>query len=66
MHDNQILIDAESRIMTIDEGARVLRVKTGTIRNWLSQGRLKKIKLCGKTYLDRLEIEEIIKRALSE
>ena len=61
MHDNQILIDAESRIMTIDEGARVLRVKNGTIRNWLSQGRLKKIKLCGKTYLDRLEIEEIIK-----
>ena len=63
MHDNQILIDAESRIMTIDEGARVLRVKNGTIRNWLSQGRLKKIKLCGKTYLDRLEIEEIIKTA---
>ena len=48
MHDNQILIDAESRIMTIDEGARVSRVKTGTIRNWLSQGRLKKLSYAGR------------------
>ena len=41
MHDNQILIDAESRIMTIDEGARVLRVKTGPYVTGSSQGRLK-------------------------
>ena len=60
MHDNQILVVVESRIMTIRR-SMILRVKLEPCNGLAS--RLKKIKLCGKTYLDRLEIEEIIKTA---
>ena len=65
MENSVPISELESRIMTIDEGARILRIKPATIRNWLSQERLNPIKLWGKTYLDRLQVETLIRSAFN-
>ena len=65
MENSVPISELESRLMTIDEGARILRIKPATIHNWLSKKRLNPIKLCGKTYLDRLQVETLIRSAFN-
>ena len=65
MDGQQSLNELSSRFIPLDEAAKILKVKKGTLQNWLSQGgKFKRIKLNGRTFLDRIEIEEKMRSAL--
>ena len=51
-------------LLTVSEASELLRLSPNTLQNWLSQGRLKRVKIGRKTFVDRKEIEEFIDKAL--
>ena len=53
-------------LMTIQEASEALRLSRNTLNNWLSIGRLKRVKIGARTFLSREEIEGILKDALQE
>jgi len=53
-------------LMTIQEASEALRLSRNTLNNWLSTGRLKRVKIGARTFLSREEIEGILKDALQE
>jgi hypothetical protein len=43
-----------------------MKIKKGTLQNWLSQGsKFKRVKVGGKTFIDSLEVEDLLQVALS-
>jgi len=54
----------EQSLMTVPEAAKFLRLSKHTIHNWLSQGRLHRVKLGGRTFLDRGEVMEFLQKAM--
>ena len=55
-----------SRLIPIDEAADLMKIKKGTLQNWLSQGsKFKRVKIGGRTFIDRLEVEDLLQVALS-
>ena len=53
-------------LMTLEEASRELRLSKNTLNNWLSQGKIKRVKIGRKTFLDRKEIEGILAAALGQ
>ena len=51
-------------IISVSEAAEMLRISVFTVRNWLSQGRLKRVKIGGKTFLLKSEVEDLLIRAI--
>ena len=45
---------------TIKEVAEILKVTEGTVRNYLSEGKIKHIKVLGNTRVTKEELERII------
>ena len=55
-----------SRLMPIEDAAVLMKIKKGTLQNWLSQGsKFKRVKIGGRTFIDRLEVEDLLQVALS-
>ena len=55
-----------SRLIPIEEAADLMKIKKGTLQNWLSQGsKFKRVKVGGRTFIDRLEVEDLLQMALS-
>ena len=52
------------RLMNLEEASQALRLSKNTLNNWLSQGKIKRVKIGRKTFLDRKEIEGILATAL--
>ena len=52
--------------MTLEEASRELRLSKNTLNNWLSQGKIKRVKIGRKTFLDRKEVEGILAAALGQ
>jgi len=48
--------------MRVTEAAEALRLSPNTINNWLSQGRLHRIKVGSRTFIARTEIESILEK----
>ena len=65
MEVNNSLLEAASRLISVEEASKLLKIKKDTLHNWLSMGKYKRIKLHGRTYIDKLEIEASIVSALS-
>ncbi len=55
----------EHPLMTVSEAADSLRLSRHTINNWLSQGRLHRVKLGGRTFLERDEVVKMLQDARS-
>jgi len=53
------------RLLTLDEASSLLKINKGTLQNWLSQKRIKRIKMGGKTFVDSESIEYLLVKALS-
>ena len=53
------------RLLTLDEASSLLKINKGTLQNWLSQKRIKRIKMGGKTFVDSKSIENLLVKALS-
>jgi excisionase family DNA binding protein len=51
-------------LMTNVEAAETLRVSKSTINNWLVMGKLQRVKMGGKTFLRRTEVEGMLIDAL--
>ena len=50
--------------MTIEEAATALRLSRFTLNNWLSQGRIKRVKIGRRTFIARQEVENLLNSAL--
>ena len=53
-------------LMALEEASRELRLSKNTLNNWLSQGKIKRVKIGRKTFLDRKEVEGILAAALGQ
>ena len=51
-------------LMTVQEASERLRLTKNTLNNWLSQGRIKRVKIGRRTFVARQEVEEILRNAL--
>ena len=51
-------------LITVNEAAEMLRLSRYTLNNWMSQGRIKRLKVGGQTFLAREEIEGMLNRTL--
>jgi excisionase family DNA binding protein len=51
-------------LLTLAEGSEILRLSPNTLNNWLSQGKIRRVKIGRKTFLDRAEIESMLNKAL--
>ena len=64
--DNENLEALSARLISLEEAADLMKIKKGTLQNWLSQGsKFKRVKVGGKTFIDRLEVEDLLQMALS-
>jgi len=55
-----------SRLMPIEDAADLMKIKKGTLQNWLSKGsKFKRVKVGGKTYIDGSELEAYLQAALT-
>ena len=55
-----------SRLIPIDEAADLMKIKKGTLQNWLSKGsKFKRVKVGGRTFIDGLELEAFLQAALT-
>ena len=64
--DNENLEALSVRLISVDEAAELIKIKKGTLQNWLSQGsKFKRVKVGGKTFIDSLELEALLQAALT-
>jgi predicted DNA-binding protein (UPF0251 family) len=64
--DNENLEALSARLISLEEAADLMKIKKGTLQNWLSQGsKFKRVKVGGKTFIDSLELEELLQVALT-
>ena len=64
--NNENLEALSARLISVDEAAELIKIKKGTLQNWLSQGsKFKRVKIGGRTFIDRLEVEDLLQVALS-
>ena len=55
-----------SRLIPIEEAADLMKIKKGTLQNWLSKGsKFKRVKVGGRTFIDGLELEAFLQGALT-
>ena len=63
---NEDIETLSARLISIEEAAELIKIKKGTLQNWLSQGsKFKRVKIGGRTFIDRLELENLLQVALS-
>lgn len=51
-------------LMTVQEASERLRLTKNTLNNWLSQGRIKRVKIGRRTFIARQEVENLLNSAL--
>ena len=55
-----------ARLIPIEEAADLMKIKKGTLQNWLSKGsKFKRVKVGGRTFIDGLELEAFLQAALT-
>ena len=55
-----------SRLIPIEEAVDLMKIKKGTLQNWLSKGsKFKRVKVGGRTFIDGLELEALLQAALT-
>ena len=55
-----------ARLISVEEAAELIKIKKGTLQNWLSKGsKFKRVKVGGRTFIDGLELEAFLQAALT-
>jgi len=57
-------IDEDHPLLTISEAAQNLRLSKNTLNNWLSQGKLKRVKIGRGTFVSRQQVNQLLEDAL--
>ena len=54
------------RLISVSDAAELMKLSTGTVHNWLSIGKhgLRRVKVSGKTFVDRNQIERLLEKSL--
>ena len=64
--DNENLEALSARLISLEEAADLMKIKKGTLQNWLSKGsKFKRVKVGGRTFIDGLELEALLQAALT-
>ena len=60
------VVELSNRLIGLDEASSLLKISKGTLCNWLSSGRhgLQRVKVSGRTHVDRLQIEALLEKSL--
>ena len=66
MSSRESLESLASRLIPISDGARLLGMSKQTIYNQMSNGKLKRVKVGHKVFLDRRELEGLLRKALMD
>ena len=61
---NGVLEDLSQRLLSLEEASHLLKINKGTLQNWLSQKRILRVKMGGKTFVDAKAVESILIEAL--
>ena len=59
-----VLEDLSQILLSLEEASHLLKINKGTLQNWLSQKRIKRVKMGGKTLVDAKAVESILIEAL--
>ena len=51
-------------LLTVEKAAERLQLSRNTLNNWMSQGKLKRCKIGGRTFIKREEVEQILAKAM--
>ena len=55
-----------ARLMSLEDAAVLMKIKKETLQNWLSKGyKFKRVKVGGRTYIDKSELEAYLQAALT-
>ncbi len=55
-----------ARLISVEDAAVLMKIKKGTLQNWLSKGyKFKRVKVGGRTYIDESELEAYLQAALT-
>ena len=55
------------RLLRFDEVANIFGIKSvTTIHNWVNQGIIKKVKIGGKVFISREDVEQLIDKKIKE
>ncbi len=57
------LKDMSDDLIGVNEVAELLHLSKQTIYNWMTKGKLKRSKIGGKAFVDRLEVKKLLKNA---
>ena len=52
----------QSQLLTVDEAARLIRLKPSTVRDWILNKRLPHVKLGSRVFLRRSDLELLIEQ----
>ncbi len=56
--------DGHHPLLTTQEAADTLRLSKNTLNNWLSQGKLKRVKIGRRTFVARQQVNQLLEDAL--
>lgn len=57
-------IPCDSELLTIDEAASLMRLKSSTLRDWVWKRKIPYVKFSGRVFIRRSDIEELIRTSL--
>ena len=60
------MVESQSSLMKVDEVAEMLRLSNHTVRNWLSLGKFRRVKIGRLTFIHRSDVERFLQEALSD
>ena len=60
------MVESKSNLMKVDEVAEMLRLSVHTVRNWLSLGKFRRVKIGRLTFVHRSDVEMFLQEALSD
>ena len=60
------LEELSENLLTVEETSKLLRVEPKTIYNWMASKKLRKVKMGGKTFCWKPNVEQLLKKALWE
>jgi excisionase family DNA binding protein len=57
-------LNQEFDLLTVDEAARLLHLRPSTVRDWLLRRKITYVKLGGRVFIRRTDIERLISASL--
>lgn len=60
------ITDQESGLMRVPEAAHFIRYKVSTLRSWILKRKIRYVKLGGRVFIRKVDLEELIAKSVVE